>query len=223
MKPVIHRSHRTSIYFIFALLLFFVLIFAIFYSFKILGFTPIQIIIMTFLSLIGANINIPVATIKSREPIIMLKSYTFFGIELYVPFYSYERVTVAVNLGGALIPTLASIYLTIIHLNMWFSILISVIISSIFIHAIARPVKGLGIVTPFFIPPIFAALLGIVFGGNMAPVVAYIAGTMGSLIGADLTNLHKLDKLGASFVSIGGAGIFDGVFLTGLVAALLTI
>ncbi len=223
MKPVIHRSHRTSIYFIFALLLFFVLIFAIFYSFKILGFTPIQIIIMTFLSLIGANINIPVATIKSREPIIMLKSYTFFGIELYVPFYSYERVTVAVNLGGALIPTLASIYLTIIHLNMWFYILISVIISSIFIHAIARPVKGLGIVTPFFIPPIFAALLGIVFGGNMAPVVAYIAGTMGSLIGADLTNLHKLDKLGASFVSIGGAGIFDGVFLTGLVAALLTI
>jgi len=223
LKPIIHRSHRASLYLIFALLLFFVLIFAIFYSFKILGFTPIQIIVMTFLSLIGANINIPVATIRSREPIIMLKSYTFFGIELYVPFYSYERVTVAVNLGGALIPTLASIYLVIIHFNMWFPILISVVISSIFIHAIARPVKGLGIVTPFFIPPIFAALLGIILGGHMAPVVAYIAGTMGSLIGADLTNLHKLDKLGASFVSIGGAGIFDGVFLTGLVAALLTI
>jgi len=223
LKPLIHRSHRASIYLIFGLLLLFVLFFVIFYSFKILGFTPIQIIIMAFLSLMGANINIPVTTIRSKEPIVMVKSYTFFGMEIYVPFYSYESVTVAVNLGGALIPTLASIYLVLVHLNMWFSILISVIISSIFIHAIARPVKGLGIVTPFFIPPIFAALLGIIFGGSMAPVVAYIAGTMGSLIGADLTNLHKLDKLGASFVSIGGAGIFDGVFLTGLVAALLTI
>jgi len=132
-------------------------------------------------------------------------------------------VTVAVNVGGALIPVLASAYLFLLHLNMWFPILISVIISTLFIHSIAKPVKGLGIVTPFFIPPIFAALLGIFLGGKMAPVVAYIAGTMGSLIGADLLNLNKIDKLGASFVSIGGAGIFDGVFLTGLVAALLTI
>ncbi len=205
------------------LLLLFVLVFTIFYSFKILGFTPIQIIIITFFSLIGANVNIPIATLRSKEPIVMLKSYTIFGIELYVPFYSYERVTVAVNLGGAVIPVIASVYLILIHINMLFSVLLSIIISSIFIHAIAKPVKGLGIVTPFFIPPLFAALLGIIFGGSMAPVVAYIAGTMGSLIGADLTNLHKLDRLGASFVSIGGAGIFDGVFLTGLVAALLTI
>lgn len=223
MKPLIHRSHRLAVYFVFAILLLLVLFFVIFYSFKILGFTPLQIVLITFLSLIGANINIPVATIRSREPIVLIKSYTFFGMEFYVPFYSYENVTVAVNVGGALIPVLASAYLFLLHLNMWFPILISVIISTLFIHAIARPVKGLGIVTPFFIPPIFAALLGIVLGGQMAPVVAYIAGTMGSLIGADLLNINKIDRLGASFVSIGGAGIFDGVFLTGLVAALLTI
>jgi uncharacterized membrane protein len=223
LKPLIHRSHTLAVYFVFAILLLLVLFFVIFYSFKILGFTPLQIVLITFLSLIGANINIPVATIRSKEPIVLIKSYTFFGIEFYVPFYSYENVTVAVNVGGALIPVLASAYLFLLHLNMWFPILISVIISTLFIHSIAKPVKGLGIVTPFFISPIFAALLGIFLGGKMAPVVAYIAGTMGSLIGADLLNLNKIDKLGASFVSIGGAGIFDGVFLTGLVAALLTI
>jgi uncharacterized membrane protein len=41
------------------------------------------------------------------------------------------------------------------------------------------------------------------------------------LIGADLLNLRKLQGLGAPIVSIGGAGTFDGIFVTGLMAVLL--
>jgi len=52
-------------------------------------------------------------------------------------------------------------------------------------------------------------------------IVAYVSGTVGALVGADLTNLGGITKLGAPVVSIGGAGTFDGVFLTGLVAVLL--
>lgn len=52
-------------------------------------------------------------------------------------------------------------------------------------------------------------------------MVAYVSGTMGVLVGADLTNLHGITKLGAPMVSIGGGGTFDGVFLTGLMAVLL--
>jgi uncharacterized membrane protein len=44
---------------------------------------------------------------------------------------------------------------------------------------------------------------------------------MGTLIGADLTNLDKVRGLGAPVASIGGAGTFDGIFLTGIVAVLL--
>ena len=44
---------------------------------------------------------------------------------------------------------------------------------------------------------------------------------MGALVGADLTNLGGITKLGAPMVSIGGAGTFDGVFLTGVIAVLL--
>ena len=56
--------------------------------------------------------------------------------------------------------------------------------------------------------------------GNAAPL-AYIAGSMGTLIGADLTNLDKVRGLGAPVASIGGAGTFDGIFLTGILAVLL--
>ncbi|MBC7335638.1 MAG: DUF1614 domain-containing protein, partial [Clostridia bacterium] len=56
---------------------------------------------------------------------------------------------------------------------------------------------------------------------NPAPV-AYISGTMGTLIGADLLNYRIIRRLGAQAVSIGGAGIFDGIFLVGIVAAFLS-
>jgi hypothetical protein len=55
---------------------------------------------------------------------------------------------------------------------------------------------------------------------DSAPL-ANIAGSHGTLIGADLTNLDKVRGLGAPVASIGGAGTFDGIFLTGILAVLL--
>jgi uncharacterized membrane protein len=54
-----------------------------------------------------------------------------------------------------------------------------------------------------------------------APALAYISGTFGTLIGADLLNLGKIQGLGAPIASIGGAGTFDGIFTTGILAVLL--
>ena len=73
-----------------------------------------------------------------------------------------------------------------------------------------------------FIPPIIAALAGYVLGGpsHGAPI-AYIGGVLGTLIGADIMNLGRLSELGAPVASIGGAGTFDGIFLTEIVAVLL--
>jgi len=51
--------------------------------------------------------------------------------------------------------------------------------------------------------------------------VAAVAYILGTLIGADLLNLGKVQGLGAPVASIGGAGTFDGVFLTGIIAVLL--
>jgi uncharacterized membrane protein len=93
---------------------------------------------------------------------------------------------------------------------------------SIVVHIVARPVPGVGIATPFFVPPIAAALFATAAGGRAVAGVAYVAGTLGTLIGADLTNFGRIRGLGAPIASIGGAGTWDGVFLTGIVAVLLT-
>ena len=54
-----------------------------------------------------------------------------------------------------------------------------------------------------------------------AAPLAYIGGSMGTLLGADLLNLDKIGSLGAPIASIGGAGTFDGIFLTGILAVLI--
>jgi uncharacterized membrane protein len=88
-------------------------------------------------------------------------------------------------------------------------------------HVVARPVKGVGITTLFLVSPIVAAVSAYLLPFEVPQVVAYVAGVLGTLIGADLSNLHVIPKLGAPIASIGGAGTFDGVFLSGIIAVLL--
>ena len=105
--------------------------------------------------------------------------------------------------------------------------LLGVAFVTVITKLVARPVPGLGIATPFFIPPLaalFAALILSLFAGGVpaaAVIIAYVSGTLGTLVGADLLNLHHIAELGAPTASIGGAGTFDGIFLTGIIAALL--
>jgi uncharacterized membrane protein len=67
---------------------------------------------------------------------------------------------------------------------------------------------------------ITAAVAMLLSREDAAPL-AYIAGSLGTLIGADLTNLDKVPGLGAPVASIGGAGTFDGIFLTSILAVLI--
>ncbi len=89
------------------------------------------------------------------------------------------------------------------------------------VHQLATPVPGVGISVPLIAPPLVAALTAVLLSRRYAAPLAYVGGGLGVLIGADLTNLDKLQTLGAPVASIGGAGTFDGVFLTGIVAVLL--
>jgi uncharacterized membrane protein len=165
-------------------------------------------------------VNIPFHKVKSVNRILQLEEVRFFWITYRVPHFSLQEVsaTVAVNLGGAVIPTAVSLYLIHSHPQQLFQALMGIVITAIVVHLVARKVPGLGITTPAFIPPLAAALSAYLLSPN---VVAYVAGTLGTLIGADLTNLHDIATLGAPVVSIGGAGTFDGVFLSGIIAALL--
>jgi len=152
-------------------------------------------------SLLGSVVNLPITALASTAP-------------------GARPTIVAVNLGGAVIPALLALYLLIVH-RLYVDGAVAVAVVAGLSHALSRPVKGVGIAVPIFIPPIAAAITALVLAPDAAPALAYAAGSLGTLIGADLTNLGRLRELEAPLVSIGGAGTFDGVFLTGIFAVLL--
>jgi uncharacterized membrane protein len=127
---------------------------------------------------------------------------------------------VAINVGGAIIPAGLAGYLTIHH-HIWAPALAATALVALFVWLVARPVAGVGIVTPALAPPVAAAFAAMVVTNRAVAAVAYVCGTLGTLVGADLLNLRRMRDLGASVVSIGGAGTFDGIFLTGILAVLL--
>ncbi|MDG6251131.1 DUF1614 domain-containing protein, partial [Methanocalculus sp.] len=95
---------------------------------------------------------------------------------------------------------------------------------TIVVNRYARLIPGVGIGAPFFLPPLAALICGILLAGGFglsAAIIAYVSGTIGTLLGADLLNLRKIGSLGVPIVSIGGAGTFDGIFLSGIIAAFL--
>jgi uncharacterized membrane protein len=145
----------------------------------------------------------------------------FFGQRYLVPRWRRPQETVvAVNLGGAVVPCLLSLYL-LTQATAPLRVVIATGVVTLVTHWLARPLRGVGIAVPLFIPPLSAVLVALLLVPQQAPLTAYVAGTMGTLIGADLLNLHKIRDLGAPVASIGGAGTFDGVFLTGIMAVLL--
>ena len=133
---------------------------------------------------------------------------------------NWGGTVVAVNVGGAVIPTLMSAHL-LIKRELWLKGLVATAIVALVIHWMADPVPGLGIAVPIFMPVLVTAVVAVILSREDSAPLAYIGGSLGTLIGADLTNLDKVRGLGAPVASIGGAGTFDGIFLTGILAVLL--
>jgi uncharacterized membrane protein len=171
-------------------------------------------------SLLGGAINIPIARLPARSAP-STREVVVFGIRYRVPVMpETTTTTLAVNLGGAIIPTGMSVYL-LVKDSIWWQAAVGVAFVAVIVHLIARPVEGVGIAVPGLAPALLAAGISLAIAPHMAAPVAYVSGTLGTLIGADLTNLDKLSSLGGGMASIGGAGTFDGVFLSGIVAVLL--
>lgn len=205
---------------VFALLWAFIQIGVLQVAFESIGIGRRYMLALLLLCLVGSYINIPVARWSEHvEP--GGRIVYFGGIAYVVPaLVNSPGTTLAVNLGGAVIPFLLSMFLIVEH-QLYFRSVIAVGLVAWLVHLMARPVPGVGIAVPIFIPPLVTAVASVVLSpGNPAPL-AYIAGSLGTLIGADLLNLAKVHSLGAPVASIGGAGKFDGIFLNGIVAVFL--
>jgi len=190
------------------------------YAYRRIGISQGALLTVIWISLIGGFVNIPVARFRGRETI-DIGEFRVFGVRYRVPVLRREPATiVAVNLGGAVIPIGLSLYL-LAKDGIWWQAAIAVTFVAVVVHAFARPVRGLGIAVPALLPPLLAAGAAVLVSSTAPAAVAYVAGTLGTLIGADLLNLSRLRDLGAGVASIGGAGTFDGVFLSGIIAVLL--
>jgi uncharacterized membrane protein len=190
------------------------------YAYRRIGISEGALLTLVWLSLIGGLVNIPIARLRGQSgPAV--DEVVVFGVRYRVPRLRRPAPTIlAVNVGGAVIPAGLSVYLLITD-NVWWQAGVGVLFVTVVVHAVARQVPGLGIAVPALVPPVLAAITALLLAPTATAAVAYISGTLGTLIGGDLLHLRGLRDLGAGVASIGGAGTFDGVFLSGIMAVVL--
>ncbi|MBV8376364.1 MAG: DUF1614 domain-containing protein [Verrucomicrobia bacterium] len=190
------------------------------YAYMRIGLSAGGAMLVLLSSLLGSYFNIPLSELPERH-ILSGQEISYFGMRYVIPVViAWPGTVVAVNVGGALIPTLMSLYL-FIRYDLWIRGVLAIACVAALCHSLARPVPGLGIALPVFVPAIASALVALLLSLRYAAPLAYIGGSVGTLVGADLLNLGKVQGLGAPVVSIGGAGTFDGIFLTGVLAVLI--
>jgi uncharacterized membrane protein len=224
MSSQVHYLPLTPGLFSILVLLFVVLIILIQlrilrYAYMRLGIGSGMALLLLFGSLIGSYFNIPI-TVLAGPAVRSGQVVEFFGMRYIAPVVAWPGTVLAVNVGGAVIPTLMSAYL-MFRYQFWLKATLVTAAIALVIHSMATPVPGIGIAVPVFAPVMTTAILAFLLSREYAPPLAYIGGSMGTLIGADLMNLDKITGLGAPVASIGGAGTFDGIFLTGILAVLL--
>ena len=205
---------------LFVLLVLFVQLGLLRYAYIRIGISSRAALLLLFASLIGSYVNIPVAELAEQQ-IMSGRDITYFGVHYLVPVVvDWPGTMIAINVGGALIPGLMSVYLLVKN-RLWGAGLLGIACVAALCHLLADPVPGLGVALPMFVPALTTAVVALLLSRRHAAPLAYVSGSLGTLIGADLFNLDKLQGLGAPIASIGGAGTFDGVFLTGIVAVLI--
>lgn len=191
-----------------------------------LGLNAQQSIIAVISIFIGSMVNIPLTRFENRSQVRDSAS-NMFGIERRVfPGMQQKGSTLlAVNLGGCILPLLIAAYqvmrLSDLGAHYMLGCGVVVVANILICQQTAKPVENMGIAIPALIPAIAAALLSLLFVPDQAPAVAFTAGVLGPLIGADLLHIDEIKKMGTPIASIGGAGTFDGIVLSGIVATLL--
>jgi len=204
-----------------ALLLTFIQVGILTVAFGKLGLSSHSAFMLLFASLFGSAINLPLMKVDAERPPLESIPEQLRGMMEQVFRKFQGKTIIAVNAGGCLIPLIFSYYL--IHYNQIepFKVIVATLIVTAVSRLTSRPVPGVGIGMPIFIAPIAAAITAMGIDPEHSAPLAYICGTLGVLIGADLLRLKDVRKMGVPIASIGGAGTFDGIFITGIVAVLL--
>jgi uncharacterized membrane protein len=187
---------------------------------------PSTAILLVMGIILGSGINLPLKRIPRNDTLVE-DPLAIMGLTGRWPGLQRTRqeTVIAVNVGGCLIPAGLALY-EIAHLLFdnpqslsWLAIAVAV--NTAVCYRLAQPVSGVGIALPGLAPAAVAAMSAVWLVPEQAPQVAFVAGVLGPLIGADLLHLRDIEALETGVASIGGAGTFDGIVLSGIVAAYL--
>lgn len=175
---------------------------------------------------LGGMINVPIRRI-AREEVTEVGPFTLFGFGRMFPQLVRRRTytIIALNVGGCVVPVAIALYellrLASLGPGVLFPAVVAMVLNIAVCYWLARPVPQVGIALPALMPGLVAAICGLLFLPDLAPVLAFVAGVSGPLIGADLLHLRDIEQISTGVASIGGAGTFDGIVISALVATLL--
>ena len=212
-----HSCRSLALFIVLCLVGVFLLVFvnAVGISFERLGLSQTAALVLLFGALAGSSVNIPLYRRRFVAPSDELDALAWF---FYRPPVLRQQI-IAINLGGAVIPLGLAAYVAP-RAPLGPMLLVTACIA-LLCKLLARPHVDVGITLPPLIPPITAAVLAHLLSPHNAAPVAFVGGVVGTLVGADLLNLPAVLAMPAGILSIGGAGVFDGIFLIGVIAVLL--
>ena len=207
-------------------------------AFSKLGLTPAQGVLMLIAIMLGRMVNIPVYTSERLVVVSRPRSVQFGTDEAGRPVRieqesanELKKQVFAVNVGGLVLPLLLSItFLIRQHMVFqsdgvypWIGFVLVMVAGGC--YAMAKPDPLTGIRIPLVLPALITFLCVYFFVPEpFRPVAAYVAGTMGAILGGNLIPLVSKrfrNSVGTPMVVIGGPGIFGGVFVAGILSVLL--
>ena len=190
-------------------------------AFDKLGLSAGAALVILILSLLGSVVNIPLFSVSAEAPAEADIPPLYRSLLQHAHLKFTGRTVIAVNVGGCIIPLALSLYLLLQHALPVWQILFGITIVAAVSYLSSRPIAGIGIAMPMLLAPLTSAATALMLNPASSAPLAYISGTLGVVIGADILRLKDVRHLGTPVASIGGAGTFDGIFITGIVAVLL--
>jgi uncharacterized membrane protein len=198
-------------------------------AFTRLGFSWISALAMVLLILFGSFVNIPVYKIRRNMIRIAPPDSSIFGEYSQSNPSPVWDTTIAINLGGAVIPIAVSLYMVyqailITGTSLLISVCAGIILVAAITYVSTRNIPGSGIQVSLLIPGLTALLAGFMLSGGTglaAAVTAFVSGIAGTLLGGNIAQLFRIKDLDVPSVSIGGAGTFGAVFICCILPALI--
>jgi len=210
-----------ALLFLLSLLLVFVQLGLISITLAKLGLSPNSALTLLLVSVIGSLVNLPLFKIKAESPEQPPPLPALLSLLRHnMPAFTGQTI-IAMNIGGCMVPIIFSLFLMLNNPLPILDALLAITIVSAISYFTSRPIPGLGIGMPFLIAPLMAAAVALLINPELSAPLAYIGGTLGVLIGADLLRLKDIRRMGTPVAAIGGAGTFDGIFITGIIAVIL--